>query len=131
MMQPASQIILVGLLALTLGGCAAGSTTAQTPGTSGATGNSAGVAANNPLANIQLGMSKQQVRHLVGAPSAESASLTAKAFIPLYFGNDAHRTTYYYKGMGRVVFADGNVFGGGGNEVIRVDYDPSESGEAH
>jgi hypothetical protein len=28
------------------------------------------------------------------------------------------------------VFADGNAFGGGGSEVVRVDCDPSESGVA-
>ena len=37
----------------------------------------------------------------------------------------------FYKGVGRVVFADGNVFGGGSSEVVRVEYDPSEAGLAH
>lgn len=86
--------------------------------------------AGSPLAKVQSGMTKKQVKDLLGAPTDENSYATGKAWIPWYFGNDAHRTSYYYKGMGRVVFADGNIFGGGGTEVIRVDYDPTESGAA-
>jgi len=109
--------VLMGLLVGTLAGCAATRSGTVPPG-------------NSPLAKIALGMSKTQVKQLVGAPSAESGHVTGKAFIPLYFGDDAHRTTYYYKGVGRVVFSDGNVFGGGGTEVIDVDYDSGETGVA-
>lgn len=130
MLQRTTGMILVGLLALTLGGCAAKSGTAAAPAASGATVTGAQVPANSPLAKIQLGMSKKQVKELVGNPSDENSYATGKVWIPFYFGNDARRTSYYYKGMGRVVFADGNAFGAGGNEVIRVDYDPSETGEA-
>ena len=83
---------------------------------------------NSPLAKVQLGMGKRQVRDFLGTPNDENTYATGKAFIPWYFGNDARRTSWYYKGVGRVVFADGNVFGGGGTEVIRVDYDPGETG---
>jgi len=116
-MARTTQWVLVSLMAWTLAGCAA-----RNSGTAPPT--------NSPLAKVGLGMSKAEVRHLVGAPAAEDGHLTGKAFIPLYFGDDAHRTTYYYKGLGRVVFADGNVFGGGGAEVIDVDYNPGESGVA-
>ena len=85
---------------------------------------------SSPLSKVQLGMSKKQVKDLLGAPTDENSYATGKAWIPFYFGNDARRTSYYYKGMGRVVFADGNVFGGGGTEVVRVDYDPTETGNA-
>lgn len=88
------------------------------------------IPSNSPLAKVQLGMGKRQVRDLLGAPDDENTYSTGKAFIPWYFGNDARRTSWYYKGVGRVVFADGNVFGGGGTEVIRVDYDPGETGVA-
>lgn len=122
--------ILVSAMTLALGGCAATSATTATPAAGAAA--MAGVKAplNSRFAKVQLGMSKKQVKDLIGAPSGESAHLTWKAFIPFYFGDDAHRTSYSYKGMGRVVFADGNVFGGGGTEVIAVDDDPSESGIA-
>ena len=43
-------------------------------------------------------------------------------------GDDARRTEWSYKGLGRVVFTGGNVFGGGGGRVNRIDYDPTETG---
>ncbi len=121
-MRRMSGWVLVSIMILTLGGCAATSTGGALEGVQPPN--------NSPLATIHPGMSKQQVKALIGSPSAESGHITGKAFIPLYFGNDAHRTSYYYRGMGRVVFADGNVFGGGEPEVIRVEYDPGESGSA-
>lgn len=119
--------IVVGALALTL--CACATQTAKSSN-SAAPAVAKGVAASSPLAKVQLGMSKKQVKNLIGSPSDENSYSTGKAWIPFYYGNDARRTTYYYKGMGRVVFADGNIFGGGNSEVTRVDYDPTESGTA-
>ena len=86
--------------------------------------------ASSPLSKIQVGMTKKQVSDLIGHPTDENSYSTGKVFIPFYFGTDARRTSWFYKGLGRVVFADGNAFGGGTPEVIRVDYDPSESGVA-
>jgi len=87
--------------------------------------------ARSSLARVTAGMDYKQVREIAGPPSDENSYPTGKAFIPLYFGSDARRTTWYYKGEGRVVFAGGNIFGGRGNgEVIRVEYDPSEKGIA-
>jgi len=116
----------VGLiLAGSLVGCAASQ--------SGKQGNQAVAAvpvpADSPLAKVQMGMNKRQVKEALGMPSDETNYATGKAWIPWYFGNDARRTSYFYKGVGRVVFADGNIFGGGGGgEVVRVDYDPAEDG---
>ncbi len=123
--------LTIGALMLAVGACS----TQTSQGSGGTTANepAVGVAApaSSPLSKVQLGMHKKQVQDLLGAASDENGYLTGKAFMPWYFGNDAHRTCWYYKGMGRVVFADGNIFGGGGgSEVIRVDYDPSESGYA-
>lgn len=116
---------------MVLGGCA--QQTAQSGGSAApAAAAEKGVPAppGSPLAKVQSGMTKKQVKDLLGAPTDENSYATGKAWIPWYFGNDARRTSYYYKGMGRVVFADGNIFGGGGTEVIRIDYDPTESGTA-
>jgi hypothetical protein len=117
-------------LVMALGACA--TQTSQSGGGSEAEAVAKGVPApsSSPLSKVQLGMGKKQVKDLLGAPTDENSYSTGKAWIPFYFGNDARRTSYYYKGMGRVVFADGNVFGGGSPEVVRVDYDPSESGNA-
>ena len=86
--------------------------------------------AGSKLAQVKVGMTKKQVTDILGSPTDENSYSSGKAWIPFYFGNDVRRTSYYYKGVGRVVFADGNAFGGGGTEVVRVDYDPTESGVA-
>ncbi len=115
-MRRTVQVVSTSMLVVSLAGCAATRTGAVAP-------------PNNPLAKVALGMSKPQVRQILGAPTAESGHITGKAFIPIYFGgDDAHRTTYYYKGVGRVVFADGTLFGGGTPAVIDIDYDPGETG---
>jgi hypothetical protein len=113
-------------LAIVLGACS----TKTSQGGTGSEAMAAPAPSGSPLSKVQLGMGKKQVKDLLGPPSDENTYMTGKAFIPFYFGNDARRTSFYYKGIGRVVFADGNVFGGGGTEVVRVDYDPSESGVA-
>jgi hypothetical protein len=123
--------VMVCSMTLTLAACAA--QTSQNAGSSAAApAESIGVPPppSSPLARVRLGMDKKQVKDVLGAPTDENSYATGKVFIPFYFGNDARRTSYYYKGMGRVVFADGNAFGGGGTEVIRVDYDPTESGQS-
>lgn len=114
-------------VALTLGGCAAQSQpapvnapVAAAPAATGVTG--------NPLSQVSAGMSKAQVREIAGSPSDENSYMSGKAWIPFYFGNDIRRTTWYYKGQGRVVFADGNQFGGGRSEVISIEIDSSEPG---
>ena len=122
--------LFAGLMALVLVSCAA-----KTSTTNGAAQQPARVVgvvppSSSPLSKIAPGMTKQQVSDLMGHPTDKNSYTTGKVFIPFYFGNDARRTTWYYKGMGRVAFADGNPFGGGTSEVIRVDYDPNETGVA-
>jgi hypothetical protein len=86
------------------------------------------VPADSPLAKIKIGMSAQEVSNILGMPTNQVSYATGKAFIPWYFGDDARRTEWSYKGLGRVVFSGGNVFGGGGGQVERIDYDPNETG---
>jgi hypothetical protein len=86
--------------------------------------------ANSPLARVKLGMRANEVTDILGAPSDQNSYASGKAWIPFYFGDDVRRTSFYYKGQGRVVFSGGNKWGGGGGNVIRVDYDPSEPGVA-
>jgi hypothetical protein len=116
--------LLVGLVAM-LGGCAAQDSGAAAPAEAAAP-----IPADSPLAKIKTGMRMQEVINILGAPTDQNSYSTGKAWIPFYYGDDVRRTSYYYKGIGRVVFTGGNVFGGGGGNVLRVDYDPSESGVA-
>jgi hypothetical protein len=125
-------IAILAVLALTLSmiGCAAQSEPAKPAPASAPAATSRAAAAGNPLSKVTVGMTKGQVREVAGQPSDENSYATGKVWIPFYFGNDARRTSWYYKGQGRVVFADGNVFGGGTASVMRVDIDPTESGVA-
>jgi outer membrane protein assembly factor BamE (lipoprotein component of BamABCDE complex) len=132
MMREALAIVAVAAT-LGVGGCA--TQTSQGPGEAAPaaeTKQAVGVPApaGSPLSKVQLGMSKKQVSDILGHPDDENSYASGKAWIPYYYGNDVRRSSWFYKGVGRVVFADGNAFGGGTPEVVRVDYDPSESGVA-
>jgi len=120
--------LVVGAV-LVLGGCASQSQPSKPPAKAApAAAQSAAAASGNPLAKVKLGMTKAQVRDAIGSPSGENSYASGKVWIPFYFGNDVRRTAWHYKGQGRVIFADGNQFGGGGSEVINVEVDPSEPG---
>ena len=87
--------------------------------------------ASSPLAKVKEGMTYQEVMNVLGAPTAQNEYEGGKRWIPFYYGNDVSRTSYFYKGVGRVVFAAGNVFGGQrSGSVVAVEYDPSEPGVA-
>jgi len=86
--------------------------------------------ASSPLAKVQVGMSPREVESVVGPPTDENAYMTGKAFIPFFYGRDRWRRAYFYKGMGRVVFAGSGGFSQSAH-VQRVEYDPNESGRAH
>ena len=60
---------------------------------------------------------------LIGAPDDIFRHETGKRWIPFYFGNDAQRMQAWYKGEGCLTYTGGNVFGGGGNELITITVD--------
>jgi curli biogenesis system outer membrane secretion channel CsgG len=128
-MRRYAEVVMACCLAVALGACST-KTSQSGSGSEAAAATTAPAPPSSPLSKVQLGMNKHQVKELIGAPTDENSYSTGKVWIPFYFGNDARRSSWYYKGMGRVVFADGNAFGGGTPEVVRVDYDPSESGVA-
>jgi hypothetical protein len=84
--------------------------------------------AGSTLAKVQMDMSPEQVRGIMGAPTTEKSYVTAKRFIPYYYGADAGTNTEWaYKGIGRVVFGVNKYTGK--TRVIRIDYDPTEDGQ--
>jgi hypothetical protein len=85
------------------------------------------IPADSPLANIHEGMSKAELFSLLGPPTDQDTSVTGKAFIPFYFGGDATATRLHYKGLGRVYVSGHGVFGGG-EKVLKIEYDPQEPG---
>jgi hypothetical protein len=74
-----------------------------------------------------MGMGQPEVIHLLGQPTDMESSLTGMAFIPYYFGGDRSVTRMHYKGLGRLYISGGSPFSGGGR-VIKIEYDPTETG---
>jgi hypothetical protein len=72
-------------------------------------------------------MSKAEMLSLLGPPTDQDTSVTGKAFIPFYFGGDATATRLHYKGLGRVYVSGHGIFGGG-EKVLKIEYDPQEPG---
>lgn len=77
------------------------------------------------FAKLQIGMRMNEVNSLIGTPDDLDRHETGKRWIPFYFGSDAQRMQVLYKGEGCLTYTGGNVFGGGGNELIRITADPS------
>jgi hypothetical protein len=123
-MRLAIRLVLVTAVAAGLAGCARRAAAPAEPARA-----AVAAPADSPLAKVQVGMSEREVQNLLGPPTDENAYITGKAFIPWYFGRDRHRIAYFYRGMGRVVFAGGGGFSRTG-KVSRVEYDPNEPGRA-
>ncbi len=81
-----------------------------------------GLPPGSPLAEIELGMSHDVVRKILGDPDGRSYRVTAKAWIPFYDGPGAQLVDWIYDGEGRVIFSlqDGSL------EVLDVVHNPHE-----
>ena len=82
------------------------------------------VASNSRFAKLQIGMTMREVSDLIGAADDMLRHETGKRWIPFYFGNDAQRIQTMYKGEGCLSFTGGNIYGGGGNELLRIEVAP-------
>jgi len=78
------------------------------------------IAPNSRFAKLQIGMTMAEVSSTIGAADDMHRHETGKRWIPFYFGNDSQRIQTFYKNEGCLTFTGGNVFGGGGNELIRI-----------
>lgn len=123
-------------LALALNACAnaggsatdkpAAKTAAKTPTKTEAKTADVPPPAGSKLAKVKLGMTDVDVRKAMGEPTGSKSYMTGKQWIPFYWGPDTGRTDWMYKGQGRVVFSRNRY--SGGLKVIRVTYDPHETG---
>ena len=87
-------------------------------------------APGSKFGRLQIGMGQRQAMDIAGAPTDQGAYITAKAFIPWYFGSDKHRYEMVYKGMGRLIFASGGGFGydSSGGNLVWIIHNANESG---
>ncbi|MFY9342093.1 MAG: hypothetical protein WAT39_06380 [Planctomycetota bacterium] len=83
--------------------------------------------ADSPLVKLEFGMSEAEVAALLGVPTSQKTRATGKAFNPLNVsGKDSMRTTYFYQGVGRVMFSSGRW--GQRNGVVDLVHDAAEPG---
>ena len=75
---------------------------------------------------LQIGMGMKQATDIVGTPSDQGGCVTAKAFIPWYFGSGKYRHELVYKGMGRLIFASPSAFDFANGNLVWVINNPSE-----
>jgi hypothetical protein len=118
-----SALVILCLFALAVAGCGARSGDAPPPAEAAKP-----IPPDSPLAKITVGMTEYEVSNILGPPTSQGSYETGKRWIPYYYGSDIRLMEWTYKGMGRVLFTGGNVFGGGAGKVQRVEYDPSETG---
>lgn len=58
------------------------------------------------FSQLQIGMTLEQVEHLIGMPDKSDSRITGKQYQPFYFGGDTQRTEAYYKGEGHLTFSN-------------------------
>lgn len=81
------------------------------------------IPANSKWSKLQIGMQQSEVERILGVTSNIRAYVTAKAWIPFYFGNDSHRYEAVYAGQGSVAYTGGS-WGGGQGTLMMINYDP-------
>jgi hypothetical protein len=114
-----------------IAGCAS-QRTASAPPADGAASSAQGQIIGSPtqdgkFGKLRIGMSLSQVSGLIGGGDNQNHYPTGKGWIPFYFGSDTQRIEILYRGEGCLVFTGGNQFGGGSNELIRIENDPKGS----
>ncbi len=119
-----ARFVLAAAAALAVGAC---STSAPRPPTApDAVAVAAVPAPGSRFAALKLGMDMDKVQEILGrSPDRTHSYETGKRWIPFYFASDARRLEALYKGEGCLVFTGGNLWGGGGGELIRVEADAS------
>ena len=81
------------------------------------------IPANSKWAKLQIGMHQSEVERILGVTSNICGYVTAKAFIPFYYGTDSHRYEAVYAGQGSVAYTGGGM-GGGQGVLMMINYDP-------
>lgn len=136
--QRSSVIGMLMVLILALGGCAStGDSTSDAKSTSETAAKSESSAKaekatktldipkNSPLAKVELGMTEQQVRQLLGEPVDIRGYPTGKNWIPFYFGGDTYRFDWIYRNVGKVIFGNTSRFSRA-TKVVDVIDNPNE-----
>jgi len=119
-------VLITGLLLVASFGLSACASNGDEASGSAATAQDTPPPAGSKLAKVAIGMNDVDVRKIMGEPDSSNAYMTGKAWIPFYYGPDASRSDWIYTGQGRVVYSRNRY--SGGLKVIRVIYNPDETG---
>jgi hypothetical protein len=85
-------------------------------------------APDNKFTKLEIGMGMKQVIDMIGQPTDQGSYVSAKAWIPFYFGSDRYRTEMLYKGQGRLIFAGGSMGDFSSGNLIWIIHNAQESG---
>lgn len=84
---------------------------------------------NTKFDQIELGMSQDEVEHILGLPTDVQTKPTtiSKVWPPFYiiFLSDVAECTYFYKGQGSIVFGIKSISDTTGGVVTKINYDPT------
>jgi hypothetical protein len=83
-------------------------------------------AAGSKFAKLKIGMTIEEVFHLLGMPSGQSQYPTGKTHIPFYHGADRWRQEAIYNGQGRLVFSQQGGWGASGYNLIWIIHNAHE-----
>jgi len=121
MLRPVLMIGIATVFASVVGmGCASGGSSAPAEAAQ-----EIAIPADSAFAKLELKMSDEQVRSILGSPDDSNSYPTGKAWIPYYYGPDTSRSDWLYRGQGRIVFSRNRY--SGGLKVIRVMYNPADN----
>jgi len=78
--------------------------------------------------DVRVYMTDAQVRERLGEPDKVRSWPSRHYWNPFYWGVDQMRVEWKYGGMGRIIFSQ-NIYKPSSLSVLRIDYDPQETGE--
>lgn len=84
-------------------------------------------APGSKFAQLQIGMTLEQVQNLIGQPNNTDSRITGKQFQPFYDGGDTQRTEAFYKGEGQLTFSNIHP-DSAADTLIRIMVDPNITG---
>jgi len=80
------------------------------------------------FSKLQIGMTLDQVKNLIGSPNNSDSRITGKQYQPFYFGGDTQRTEAYYEGEGQLTFSNTRL-DSAPDTLIRILINPNATGK--
>lgn len=85
-------------------------------------------APDSKFAQLQIGMTLEQVENLIGRPNNSDSRITGKQYQPFYFGGDTQRTEAFYNGEGQLTFSNIHP-DSAADTLVRIMVNPDATGK--